>query len=175
LAAMFGRAVPSIVGLPCLDPATTLPAMKAVMLAVLAGLGWGVGEFFTKQVLHTGRVGPLTAIAVRSTVALPVLWVLYLIAIQARAEPRDWPAAGAETLAKLIVGSGPIAGAFGVACFYGALHAGPISVVKPIAFTLAPVTAVLLGWLALGEPMSPRKAVAVVMIIAGVLLLTGER
>ena len=30
--------------------------MKAVMLAVLAGLGWGVGEFFTKQVLHTGRV-----------------------------------------------------------------------------------------------------------------------
>lgn len=149
--------------------------MKAVMLAVLAGLGWGVGEFFTKQVLHTGRVGPLKAIAVRTTVPLPVLWAIYLIAIAARAEPRDWPSAGATTLAKLILGSGFVAGAFGVACSYGALHAGPMSVVKPIVFTLAPVTAVLLGWLALGEPMSARKAVAVVMIVTGVLLLTGER
>ena len=30
--------------------------MKAALLAVLAGIFWGVGEFFTKQVLHTGRV-----------------------------------------------------------------------------------------------------------------------
>jgi uncharacterized membrane protein len=150
--------------------------MKAVILAVLAGLGWGVGEFFTKQVLHGGRVGPLTAIAVRSTVALPVLWAVYLVAVHGRgAEPRDWTAAGGATLAKLVLGSGLVAGAFAMACFYGALHAGPISLVKPIAFTLAPVTAVVLGWLVLGEPMSARKAVAVVLIVAGVLLLTGER
>lgn len=149
--------------------------MKAVILAVLAGLGWGVGEFFTKQVLHTGRIGPLTAIAVRSTVALPVLWIVYLVASQMRLEPRDWTGADAGTLAKLILGSGLTAGAFAMACFYGALHAGPISQVKPIAFTLAPVTAVLLGWLVLGEPMSVRKALAVALIVAGVLLLTGER
>src|SRR5688500_7234521 len=53
--------------------------MKAAMLAVMAGLCWGVGEFFTKQVLHTHRVGPVTAIAVRSTVALPVLWAAYFV------------------------------------------------------------------------------------------------
>jgi hypothetical protein len=47
--------------------------MKAALLAVLAGLCRGVGEFFTKQVPHSGRVGPVTAITVRSAVALRVL------------------------------------------------------------------------------------------------------
>ena len=36
--------------------------MKAILLAVGAGACWGVGEIFTKSVLHTGRVGPLTAL-----------------------------------------------------------------------------------------------------------------
>lgn len=145
------------------------------MLAVLASLGWGVGKFVTKLVLHTCRVGPLTAITVRSTVALPVLRIVYFAAMKLRLEPADWTSAGASTLAKLALGSGLVAGAFAMACFYGALHAGPISQVKPIAFTPAPVTAVLLGWLVLGEPMSARKAAAVALIVFGVLLLTGER
>ena len=58
------------------------------MLAILAGTFWGVGEFFTKQVLHTGRVGPVTAITVRSTVALPVLWLVYLLFVPAAASSR---------------------------------------------------------------------------------------
>ena len=150
--------------------------MKAVILAVLAGLGWGVGEFFTKQVLHTGRVGPVTAITVRSTVALPVLWAVYLLFVHGRGvEPRDWTSAGASTLLKLVLGSGLTAGAVAMLCFYGALHHGPISKVKPIAFTLAPVVAVLLGWAALGEPMSARKLIAVVLIVSGVVLLTAGR
>ena len=67
------------------------------------------------------------------------------------------------------------AGAVAMICFYGALHLGPISKVKPIAFALAPVVAVLLGWLVLGESMTPRKVIAVALIVAGVVLLTGER
>ena len=151
--------------------------MKAVLLAVMAGVCWGVGEFFTKQVLHTGRVGPITAITVRSTVALPVLWAVYLVFVQLRGtEPRDgMSAAGTATLAKLVLGSGLVAGAVAMVCFYGALHHGPISKVKPIAFTLAPVLAVLLGWLVLGESMTVRKAAAIALIVTGVVLLTGER
>ena len=151
--------------------------MKAVILAILAGLCWGIGEFFTKQVLHTGKVGPLTAIAVRSTVALPVLWLVYLVVVHARAaEPRAWlQSADPSTLARLVFGSGLTAGAVAMICFYGALHLGPISKVKPIAFALAPVVAVLLGWLVLGESMTPRKVIAVALIVAGVVLLTGER
>lgn len=159
-----------------LPPRRKLPPMKAALLAILAGVGWGVGEFFTKQVLHTGRVGPVTAITVRSTVALPILWAAYFLFVHARGtEPRDWSGAGPATLAKLVLGSGLAAGAFAMLCFYGALHHGPISKVKPIAFTLAPMVAVLLGWAVLGEAMSVRKAVAVLLIVSGVVLLTGTR
>jgi uncharacterized membrane protein len=148
---------------------------QATALAVAAGLCWGIGEFFTKQVLHTGRIGPLTAITVRSTVALPVIWLVYLVFVQARGiEPRNWLDAGASTLLKLVLGSGLVAGAIAMICFYGALHLGPISKVKPIAFTLAPVVAVLLGWTVLGEAMTPKKAAAMLLIVLGVVLLTSE-
>jgi uncharacterized membrane protein len=153
----------------------TLCYMKAIMLAVAAGLCWGIGEFFTKQVLHSGKVGPLTAIAVRSTVALPVIWLVWLVVARGMAlEPRDWTSAGSATLLKLVLGSGLVAGAIAMICFYGALHLGPISKIKPIAFSLAPVVAVLLGWGVLGETMSVHKGAAVLLIVAGVVLLTGE-
>ena len=149
--------------------------MKAVIFAVLAGLFWGVGEVFTKSVLHTKQIGPVTAIAVRSTVALPVLWLVYAFAVRgAGLEPRDWSHAEPATLWKLVLGSGLLAGAGGMVCFYTALNFGDVGRIKPIAFALAPATAVLLGWLALGEPMNARKAAAVGLILLGVVLLAAE-
>jgi uncharacterized membrane protein len=149
--------------------------MKAIMLAIAAGLCWGIGEFFTKQVLHTGRIGPLTAIAVRSTVALPVIWIVWLVFVYGKGvEARDWMSADRMTLLKLVLGSGVVAGALAMICFYGALHLGPISKIKPIAFSLAPVVAVLLGWSALGEAMSFRKLLAILMVVGGVVLLSGD-
>ncbi len=147
--------------------------MKAILLALAAGLAWGVGEIFTKSVLHGGRVGPLTAIAVRTTVALPVLWAACAAATLGwKTEPRDWAAAGASTLLKLVLGSGLVAGAAGMIFFYAALGAGEISRVKPIAFSVAPAVAVLLGALVLGEPLTARKLAAVGLIIAGVVMLS---
>lgn len=148
--------------------------MKAVVFAILAGLCWGVGEVFTKAVLHTGRVGPLTAIAVRSTVALPVLWAVWWYGVGvARTEPVAWLNAGPGTLAKLILGSGLIAGAGGMAFFYLALSAGEVGRVKPIAFAIAPAIGAALGWLALGESMSVRKIAGIALILGGVVLLSG--
>lgn len=146
---------------------------KAILLAVLAGLGWGIGELFTKSVLHTHKIGPITAITVRSTVAIPVLWAVYFVCVQMKQlEPVNWTSAGAPTMLKLVLGSGLVAGAIGMLCFYCALNFGPVSTVKPIAFTVAPAIAVMLGWIVLGEPMSLRKAIAVGLIISGVVLLT---
>ncbi|GAB4518885.1 MAG: hypothetical protein Tsb0013_22920 [Phycisphaerales bacterium] len=150
--------------------------MNAVLLAIGAGLCWGVGELFTKSVLHTGKVGPITAICVRSTVALPVLWLAYALFVQWKGtEPRNWTDAGTPTLLKLTLGSGLVAGALAMLFFYGALSVGEVSRVKPIAFALAPALAVLLGWLVLHEPMSVRKGVAIVLIVAGVVLLSTGR
>ena len=151
--------------------------MKAVLLAVGAGLCWGVGELCTRAVLHTGKVGPLTAIAVRSAVALPIIIVAWLIAqrvMKLDTEPTAWTHAGAKPMSLLVLGSGVIAGAAAMILFYSALSLGEISRIKPIAFSIAPATAVVLGWLLLGEPMSVRKAAAVVLILAGVVLLTAN-
>ncbi len=149
--------------------------MKAIVLAVLAGVFWGVGEVLTKSVLHTGRVGPITAVAVRTAVALPVLAIAYAVVVHGlKAEPADWTKAGAPTLTKLVVGSGVIAGALALLCFYGALNFGEIGRIKPIAFGLAPAVAVVLGWLVLGEAMTVKKVVGVVLVVGGVLVLTGK-
>ena len=149
--------------------------MNAALLAIGAGLCWGVGELFTKAVLHTGKVGPITAICVRSTVALPVLWLAYFIFVhQKQTEPTDWLSAGTPTLLKLTLGSGLVAGALAMLFFYGALSVGEVSRVKPIAFALAPTLAVLLGWLILGESMSVRKAIAITLIVVGVILLASS-
>ncbi|MCL4743107.1 MAG: EamA family transporter [Phycisphaerales bacterium] len=149
--------------------------MKAIIFAALAGVCWGVGELFTKSVLHTGRVGPITAIAVRSTVALPVLWAAWFVAVRVlRAEPADWHRAGAPTLLKLALGSGLVAGAAAMIFFYAALHLGEISRVKPIAFALAPAVAAVLAVIVLHEPMTARKAGGVAAILLGIVLLTGR-
>jgi uncharacterized membrane protein len=149
--------------------------MKAILLAVGAGLCWGVGELFTKSVLHGQRVGPITAIAVRSTVALPVLWVAYFVAVHVlRAEPTGWHRAGTPTLLKLVCGSGLVAGAAAMIFFYASLSAGEISRVKPIAFALAPAVAAVLAFAFLGEPLTARKGVGLLAIVLGVVLLTGK-
>ncbi len=157
--------------------------MQAILLAIGAGLCWGVGELFTKSVLHTHKIGPMTAIAVRSTVALPVIWAAYFIATHIVKSGRENPAwykgalaggADSVTILKLVLGSGLVAGAAAMIFFYAALSIGEISRIKPIAFTLAPAVAVLLGWLVLGEAMTPKKAIGVVLILAGVLTLTGR-
>lgn len=155
--------------------------MKPYVLAALAGLCWGIGELFTKSVLHTKQIGPITAVTVRTAVALPVLLIVYAIVVHGRGsagggEPaRWWRDAETTTILKLVLGSGLIAGAAAMIFFYSALSLAEVSKVKPIAFTLAPACAVLLGWLVLGEPMTARKAVAVTLILSGVGLLTGGR
>lgn len=149
--------------------------MKAVLLAIAAGLCWGVGEVCARAVLHSGKFGPFSAIAIRSTIALPLIWIAYLVAAKAMKAPREqsaWGEADAKTWGLLVVGSGVVAGAAAMICFYAALSVGEISRVKPIAFALAPATAVLLGWIALGESMTGRKALAVGLIMVGVVLLT---
>jgi uncharacterized membrane protein len=130
----------------------------------------------TKSVLRTHRVGPLTAIAVRSSVDMPLLWgacLLAMLVLRLKQEPSDWMHAGNATLLKLFLGSGLTAGGLGMIFFYSALSLGEVSVIKPIAFTIAPATGVLLGWLLLGEEMTARKWAAVAIIIFGVILLTG--
>jgi drug/metabolite transporter (DMT)-like permease len=149
-----------------------------ILCAIAAGLCWGVGEIFTKSAINSREIGPLGTVLVRAAVTLPLAIVGFLVAYKLmRTEVQPfWREASAGTWLKLLVGSGLLAGFAGVFFFYFGLSlpGGEISVLRPIAFALAPATAVLLGWWFLGEGMSVRKGIAVVLIIAGILLLAGE-
>lgn len=149
--------------------------MRAILLAVAAGLCWGIGEVCTKSVLHGHKIGPLTAIFVRSLVALPVLGLAwYAAAHWWHTEPSpQWRALPLADVLKLVLGSGLVAGGLAMAFFYSALALDDVSRIKPIAFTIAPAVGALLGWLVLGEAMTLRKALALALILAGVVLLTG--
>lgn len=146
---------------------------SALLLAVLAGVCWGVGEVCTKAVLHTHRVGPFMAIAIRSSVALPLIWMAYVVAHRVAPESagRAVAALDGRGWSLLILGSGVVAGAIAMIAFYAALSLGEVGRVKPIAFAIAPATGVVLGWLLLGESMSLRKAAGVALILLGVVLL----
>lgn len=146
--------------------------MKAILFAIGAGLCWGIGEVITKTVLLTGKIGPVTALAVRTSASIPLMWLAYVLVVyRFDLEPRTWTQTPAPIMTKLILGGGLLAGGLGMICFYSALNLGEISRIKPIAFTLAPAIAVILGWLVLGEEMNLRKALAVMMVLTGVVLL----
>lgn len=155
--------------------------MTAIVFAVLAGLAWGVGELCAKSALKSHEVGPVTAIAVRTTVALPVVWALWFavvrgwlepLGVSAAREPAILGTASAATWWKLVLGAGVCAGALGIGCFYLGLSAGDISRVKPVAFALAPTFAALGAFLVLGEELSLKKAIGLLLVVAGVLVLT---
>jgi uncharacterized membrane protein len=149
--------------------------MKPMLFAIAAGLCWGIGEVCTRSALHGARIGPIGAITVRSLVAIPFLLFVFWLMTRGAAGLRVEPAlvdADRATWLKLVLGSGLVAGAMAMIFFYVALSLGEVSVVKPIAFSIAPAVGVLLGWLVLGESMDARKALAVGLIVAGVVILT---
>lgn len=149
---------------------------RAILFAVLAGLCWGVGEIGTKAALNSKQVGPMAAAFVRACVTIIPTLIAYFVATRVwQSEPAAWfRHAQPSTWAYLIVGSGLLAGFAGVFFFYTGLRSGDISVLRPVAFGVAPATAVVLGWLWLGEPLTPRKILAVVLIVGGIVLLAGE-
>jgi uncharacterized membrane protein len=151
--------------------------MRAVVFAVIAGLCWGVGEIFTKSALNSRQVGPMAVLLVRAVVTLPPALAAYLVAAHLwKSETAAWwREMDGSVWLRLVIGSGLMAGFAGVFSFYWGLSlpGGDISRLRPIAFSLAPASAVVLGWLALGEAMSVRKALAVVLIVVGIVMLTG--
>ncbi|MHA7814646.1 MAG: EamA family transporter [Phycisphaerales bacterium] len=152
--------------------------MQAIIFAVVAGLCWGIGEVCAKAVLHTHKVGPFFAVALRSTLALPIIWGAYLVARRLAPEGagRGVALRGEEALTLkqwvlLLGGSGVVAGAFAMIAFYVSISLGEVSKMKPIAFTVAPAAAVVLGAVFLGEAMTARKLIGVVVVLVGVLII----
>ncbi|MCA9303994.1 MAG: DMT family transporter [Phycisphaerales bacterium] len=152
--------------------------MQAVLFAILAGLCWGLGEVCAKAVLHTHKIGPFLAVAIRTSLALPLIWIAYFIARRiaptgaGRGLGTGEQALTVKEWLLLLGGSGVIAGAMAMIAFYISISMGEVSKMKPIAFSVAPATAVILGAAFIHEPLTVRKVVAVAIILTGVVLLS---
>jgi drug/metabolite transporter (DMT)-like permease len=145
---------------------------KAVLFATLAGVCWGLGEVATKQVMSSNTIGPFSVLLVRVAGALVPTVIVYFIAMHVmKAEPASWWTMPSPIMAKLLLGTTLMAGFGGVLFFYLGLKFGEISVVKPIAFVLAPLIAVIVGWSFLKESMNLQKGVGVVLGLASVILI----
>lgn len=151
--------------------------MQAILCAVLAGLCWGIGEIFTKSAINTKEIGPLGASLMRAAVTLPLalLGFVVMYSVLKTEHQAFWREMRPGTWAKVILGSGVLAGFGGVFFFYLGLSlpGGDISKLRPIAFALAPAVAVFLGWWFLGEAMTIKKFVAVALIVVGIGMLAG--
>src|SRR5262249_20200816 len=120
---------------------------------------------------------PMAVLLVRALVTVPPALLAYLGAAYVTKSETAWwwREMDGGVWARLVLGSGLMAGVAGVFFFFLGLASagGDRSVSRPIAFSLAPATAVVLGWLMLGEAMTMRKAVAVTLILIGIVMLTG--
>ncbi len=146
--------------------------MQAILFSLLAGLCWGVGEFFTKQVMMSGKVGPFAVIMVRIVLAAPIAIAAYLIAANfSKMEVKEWWMMPGDIKFKLLFGSTLLASFGGVAFFYLGLKYGDISVVVPIAMGLSPVVGAFLGWWILQESMPSMKAAGIGLMVAGLAMV----
>lgn len=137
-----------------------------VPLGVAFGLGaalsWGVADYFIA--LTARRVGALRVALGFHLVALVPLGVLVL-ATNALAHV-TWH----EVLVFALIGS---IGWLSYLAFYGALKAGPISLVSPIAACYAAVT-VVLAVVIVGERISWPETVAIIVTLGGAMLASAD-
>ncbi|WP_161958679.1 DMT family transporter [Ferruginivarius sediminum] len=129
-------------------------------LVTLAGAGFGLNPLFARA-LYAEGLSPELAVFVRfapmSVVLLPVLPALL----------RQWRLA----LVGLAAGA---AMAVGTLAYFHALTVLPVSLAALIYFTY-PLFTILIGWLALGRPMTRESTVAAALVLAACALVVSPR
>lgn len=140
---------------------------SSVLLAVMAGVAWGVGGYFEKAGLRAVGLPPIAGITVRTAVALVLLGALSLPAWKLVAHPSDragW--------LMLVLGGGVVAGTLGMWCFYGAISATTnLGVTLAIAFACSPLAGTLVGVVRRDQPLDLRTALGMAAIVVGIVLV----
>jgi drug/metabolite transporter (DMT)-like permease len=135
---------------------------RGVGLALIAALAWAVGALLLKPALRD--VDPLTAQAVRLPIAALVLW----LTPWARGTTRSLRAHARP--AALLIGALGALTAASSALFMAAIKYGGVGIATVLSAT-APLFALPIGLLVLGEPPSWRTVAGAALSIAGITLL----
>lgn len=139
--------------------------------AILAGVAWGAGGYFEKLGLKLLGMPPLVGITVRTLVAMAILGTLSFPAWKAIQNPGDRTA-----WMMLILGGGVVAGALGMWSFYKALSlSSNLGITLAVAFALSPIAGTVLGLVRGDQPMSPRLALGLTLVVAGIVIVQLER
>ena len=128
---------------------------------MLTAICWAVGSYLEKKGINSGNLTPVMGTAIRTAVSLILLGFL--------SAPfwNELKTAGWKPIGLIALGGGVLAGGLGIIFLYHGLKSGHISTVMTIAFCLAPVFGVLIGFLLLGERLAAMQVVGIVMCIAG--------
>jgi drug/metabolite transporter (DMT)-like permease len=131
-----------------------------IALGLGAALSWGLADYVaTRAVRMTGTIRVVVGFHVVATVLLAIL----VLATGALGD------VGLDDLPLFVVLG--VLGWGSYVAFYAALRIGPISIVSPIVSGYAAVT-VLLAVVILGERLSTAELVAIVVSLAGVVLVS---
>lgn len=138
-----------------------------LLFAMLAGLAWGIGGYFEKAGLRDLGIPPIAGITLRTAIALVILGLLSIPAWKAVANP-----ANTRAWVMIIVGGGIVAGSLGMWAFYSALATSEnLGVTLAIAFAMSPIAGTAMGLLHRTQPMDPKTAVGLLLVIAGIVLI----
>ena len=130
--------------------------MLSVVLALGAGISWGVADFMGG--LNSRHLSLGTVLLVSQTVGLLLLLPL--------AVTHGWPLLDGPTAAYAVAGS--VSGLIGIAALYRGMAVGSISIVAPISGTGAALP-ILFG-LVRGERATPLQSVGIALAVVGILL-----
>jgi len=134
--------------------------LRAPIALTLASASWAMGSIYWKR--HPTQVSPYAAAAVQMVIGGGILTVLGLLLGEAPAWHLEGAGLGAM-LYLIVMGS-----IVGYTAFGYALEHASAAVVGTYAY-VNPVVAVLLGWLVLREPVTPRMLAAMALILGAVL------
>ncbi|KAA5604729.1 DMT family transporter [Roseospira marina] len=143
--------------------ATPTPALTGLLLVALAALLWSTAGIASRVLFDLSDIDPLTVGAWRLVLAAPLVGLLALRRPGAPLDRRD--------LGALLVLGLTQAGYQGL--YFGAVARVGVALATLLALCAAPVLVALLARLVLGERLGPRTLAAVVLAVAGAVLLVG--
>src|SRR5215213_1346057 len=143
--------------MPMARPAATLPMPASALLLAL-----GSAVLHAAWNLLLARARDVQA-AAASTFVVSVVIALPFAVVWWRADASVWPYALASTLLEIVY----------VVALALAYRGGEVSFVYPLTRGLAPVLALVLGALVLGDAVSATAAVGVLLVAFGVVLVRG--
>lgn len=146
----------------------------ALMFCLVAVIAWGLGAVADKVLMGDKGLSPWTAVMLKMILATIIISI-YAFATGSMTEIRDMaqmPPAQLWTIIGALVGTAMLATVVGQLSYYSALQTADASRVVPLTSTY-PLVGALLAVAFLGESVTAPKVAGAVLIVVGIILLSG--